>query len=106
MLVVGHILMFEVLAYLIMRTYGTGWIPYLASVLCYTIVQVRNNPNSPLPHPATPPPSFHRLSLYTHLWYWLDPILSVRSLLHHRPGKEQPKWAPDPPHPLNIPTLS
>ena len=38
---IGHILIFEVMAYFIMRMYGTGWLPYLASVLCYTIVQVR-----------------------------------------------------------------
>lgn len=37
--VVGHILMFEVLAYLTLWYYGTGWIPWIVSVLCYTIVQ-------------------------------------------------------------------
>nr|WAY16337.1 front-end fatty acid desaturase group A [Spirobranchus lamarcki] len=38
-LIVGHILMFELLAYVTLRVFGTGWIPYIASVLCYTIVQ-------------------------------------------------------------------
>jgi len=36
---VGQIVGFEILAYLIMSYYGTGWIPYLAAVACYTITQ-------------------------------------------------------------------
>ncbi|KAL3854986.1 hypothetical protein ACJMK2_014218 [Sinanodonta woodiana] len=38
----GHILLLEVLAYLNMLYFGTGWGPYLLSVLLYTIVQAQS----------------------------------------------------------------
>lgn len=37
----AHIIAFEVLGYLVMKQFGTGWIPYLITLLCCTIVQVR-----------------------------------------------------------------
>ncbi|KAK6165628.1 hypothetical protein SNE40_022520 [Patella caerulea] len=37
----AHILLFEVLAYLTMYYFGTGWLPFLVSVACYTIVQAQ-----------------------------------------------------------------
>jgi len=36
---IGHILMFEVFAYLTLWYFGTGWLPWLVSILCYSIVQ-------------------------------------------------------------------
>jgi fatty acid desaturase 2 (delta-6 desaturase) len=33
----AHIIFFDVLAYLIMRNYGTGWLPYLGSMICLLI---------------------------------------------------------------------
>jgi len=41
----GHILMFEVLAYLVFAYYGTGWIPFLVSLLFNTIVQAQTGWN-------------------------------------------------------------
>ena len=32
--------MFEILAYLVMRQFGVGWLAWIASVICNTIVQV------------------------------------------------------------------
>nr|WPT09939.1 front end desaturase A [Namalycastis rhodochorde] len=39
--IVGHIIVFEILAYVILHTFGTGWLPYLASLSCYIIVQAQ-----------------------------------------------------------------
>ncbi|KAL8603582.1 hypothetical protein ACOMHN_022534 [Nucella lapillus] len=36
-----HILAFEVAAYLVMRQFGTGWIPWIISLLCATVVQAQ-----------------------------------------------------------------
>lgn len=36
----GHILALEAMAYLVMYWYGTGWIPWTVSLLCYSTVQV------------------------------------------------------------------
>nr|WAY16334.1 front-end fatty acid desaturase group A [Platynereis dumerilii] len=41
LMVVGHILMFEAFAYMILSYFGTGWLPYLASLSCYIIVQAQ-----------------------------------------------------------------
>lgn len=38
--IVGHLIFFEILAYLTFYYFGTGWLPYLVSVIFYTIVQV------------------------------------------------------------------
>lgn len=37
--IVGHLIFFEILAYLTFYYFGTGWLPYLVSVIFYTIVQ-------------------------------------------------------------------
>ncbi|ESO06799.1 hypothetical protein HELRODRAFT_76893 [Helobdella robusta] len=38
-LIVGHLIFFEILAYMTLYYFGTGWIPTMFSVLFYTIVQ-------------------------------------------------------------------
>ncbi|XP_025080864.1 fatty acid desaturase 2-like isoform X1 [Pomacea canaliculata] len=38
----AHIIAFEVLGYLVMKQFGTGWIPYLITLLCCTIVQAQS----------------------------------------------------------------
>ena len=40
-LVIAHVFAFEILAYVILRQFGIGWVPLIASLLCYTICQVR-----------------------------------------------------------------
>lgn len=37
-----HIIFFEIMAYLILYVYGTGWVPFLASVICYSIVEAQS----------------------------------------------------------------
>ncbi|XP_064598122.1 acyl-CoA 6-desaturase-like [Liolophura sinensis] len=37
----GHILALEAMAYLVMHWYGTGWIPWTISLLCYSTVQAQ-----------------------------------------------------------------
>lgn len=39
LLVIGHLIFFEILAYQILNYFGTNWLAYLASVACYVIVQ-------------------------------------------------------------------
>ncbi|GAB1607722.1 fatty acid desaturase 2-like isoform X1 [Argonauta hians] len=38
---IGHVLVLEVFAYLTLKYLGTGWLPYLLSVLFYSIVQAQ-----------------------------------------------------------------
>lgn len=37
----GHVMVLEVLAYLTLVYFGTGWIPFIVSILLYGTVQVR-----------------------------------------------------------------
>lgn len=38
--IIGHLIFFEIMAYLVLYYYGTGWLPTCLSILFYTIVQV------------------------------------------------------------------
>jgi len=38
---VGHVLMFEVLSYLILSYFGTGWVPLSLAIICHTIMQAQ-----------------------------------------------------------------
>ncbi len=41
--VLAHIIAFEIAAYSILYYFGTGWIPWISSLACYIIVQVRTD---------------------------------------------------------------
>lgn len=38
----AHIIAFEILAYLTLYYWGTGWLPWLVSVMCYSIVEAQS----------------------------------------------------------------